>query len=225
MKLIVGLGNPGSQYRDTRHNVGFDVIAELAKRHLNQRPKAKFDAEVAEIMIASCKCLLISPLTYMNLSGKSVLAAQSFFKTASQDLLIICDDLNLETGKIRFRARGSAGGQNGLKDIIRRLGSSDFSRLKVGIGRPPPRWEASDYVLGKFNDEDRQAIDIAVARSADAVECWAKNGVEVAMNQFNASQPKKKKSNLGKQANLEKPPVRKSDTISLDPKGPDSDSD
>ena len=205
MKLIVGLGNPGSKYRETRHNIGFDVIAELARRHLNDRPKAKFDAEVAEVAIANCKCLLISPLTYMNLSGKSVLAAQSFFKTEADDLLVICDDLNLDVGRIRIRARGSAGGQNGIKDIIQRLGTSDFSRLRVGVGRPPPRWDAADYVLGKFSEDDRPVIDVAIKDAADAVETWIKSGVQTAMNQFNAgpANDKKKKSKTNDDADLD----------------------
>ena len=194
MKLIVGLGNPGSKYRGTRHNIGFDVIAELASRHLNERPKAKFDAEVAEVAIENCKCLLVSPLTYMNLSGKSVSAAQNFYKvSAAEDLLVICDDLNLDLGKIRIRARGSAGGQNGIKDIIHRLGTSDFPRLRVGIGRPPPRWDAADYVLGKFDDDDRPVMDVAIKKAADAVECWVGDGAQVAMNKFNANQPPSKK--------------------------------
>lgn len=193
MKLIIGLGNPGSKYRETRHNVGFEVIAELGRRHSHHRPKAKFDAEVAEIAIANHKCLLVSPLTYMNLSGKSVSAAQNFYKgSVTDDLLVICDDLNLEVGKIRLRARGSAGGQNGLKDIILRLGTSEFSRLKLGVGRPPPRWDAADYVLGKFGDDDREIVDVAISKAADAVECWVNSGAAIAMNRFNAGQPKKK---------------------------------
>lgn len=195
MKLIIGLGNPGSKYRETRHNVGFEVITELARRHSQYRPKAMFDAEVVEIVIDNHKCLLVSPLTYMNLSGKTVAAAQNFYKgSVTEDLVVVCDDLNLEVGKIRLRARGSAGGQNGLKDIIARLGSSDFSRLKIGIGRPPPRWDAADYVLGKFTDDDRQAIDMAVSKAADAVQCWVSHGAAVAMNKFNAP-PVKKKQN------------------------------
>ena len=193
MKLIIGLGNPGSKYRETRHNIGFDVIAELARRHLTDRPKAKFDAEVGEVAIANCKCLLISPLTFMNLSGKSVVAAQSFYKTHADDLLVICDDLNLDVGRIRVRARGSAGGQNGIKDIIQRLGTSDFSRLRVGVGRPPPRWDAADYVLGKFGEDDRPVIDVAIKDAADAVEVWIKSGVQTTMNQFNAGPVSNKK--------------------------------
>ncbi len=204
MKLIVGLGNPGSKYRESRHNIGFDVVAELARRHLTARPKAKFNAEVAEVGIASCKCLLISPLTYMNLSGKSVSAAVGFYKTPAENVLVICDDLNLDVGRIRIRARGSAGGQNGIKDIIQRLGTSDFPRLRVGVGRPPPRWDAADYVLGKFGERERAVVDQGIKKAADAVEVWVGGGVQDAMNQFNANpntssnkkaQSKKTKSN------------------------------
>ena len=194
MKIIVGLGNPGSKYKDTRHNIGFDVIAELAKRHLTDRPRAQFDSEIAEIRIGTEKCLLISPLTYMNLSGKAVQAVASFYKVSvADDLLIICDDLNLAPGRIRVRARGSAGGQNGIKDIINRLGSTDFARLRVGIGKPPPRWDTADYVLGKFDSDERGLIDGAIATSANAVEAWVSEGVQIVMNRFNADPAKAKK--------------------------------
>lgn len=216
MKLIIGLGNPGSKYRETRHNIGFDVIAELAARHLTERPKAKFDAEVAEVVIANCKCLLISPLTYMNLSGKSVLAAASFYKTSAvDDLLVICDDLNLDVGRIRIRARGSAGGQNGIKNIIHRLGTSDFSRLRIGVGRPPPRWDAADYVLGKFDQIDRSVVDDAIKKASDAVEVWVSSGVKVAMNQFNAAgkpKQKNKKPVVDVDLDLERPTASDSKT-------------
>ena len=201
MKIIVGLGNPGSKYKDTRHNIGFDVIAELAKRHLTDRPKAQFDSEVAEIRIGAEKCLLISPLTYMNLSGKAVQAAVGFYKVSVQDdLMVICDDLNLAPGRIRVRARGSAGGQNGIKDIINRLGSPDFARLRVGIGKPPPRWDAADYVLGKFDSDERTLIDEAIATSANAVEAWVSEGVQHVMNRFNADPAKARKRAEAKEA-------------------------
>jgi PTH1 family peptidyl-tRNA hydrolase len=194
MKIIVGLGNPGSKYKDTRHNIGFDVVAELAKRHFTDRPKAQFDSEIAEIRIGTEKCLLISPLTYMNLSGKAVQAAVAFYKVSAQcDLMIVCDDLNLASGRIRVRARGSAGGQNGIKDIINRLGSPDFARLRVGIGKPPPRWDTADYVLGKFDSQERSLIDAAIATSANAIEAWVEEGVQYVMNRFNADPAKAKK--------------------------------
>ena len=193
MKIIVGLGNPGAIYKNTRHNIGFDVIAALANRYLNERPQVRFHSEVAEIRIGTEKCLLISPLTYMNLSGKAVQAAVSFFKVSPQDdLMIVCDDFNLAVGRIRVRARGSAGGQNGIKDIIDRLGGPDFPRLRVGVGKPPPRWDAADYVLGKFSTDQQPLIDQAVETSADAIEMWVSEGVQAVMNHFNADPAKVK---------------------------------
>ena len=147
MKMVVGLGNPGQKYNGTRHNVGFDVIAELARRFDVGRPKSKFNGEIAETRIQDEKTILICPLTFMNLSGQTVRAAVDFYKLELADLLVICDDFNLALGRIRLKARGSAGGQNGLDDIIQRLGSKDFSRLRLGIGQPPPNWEVSNLSL------------------------------------------------------------------------------
>jgi PTH1 family peptidyl-tRNA hydrolase len=186
MKIVVGLGNPGQKYNETRHNVGFDVLARLAQRYDVGRPKAKFNAEVAETTIKNQKTILLSPLTYMNLSGQSVRAAVDFYKLPLTDLLVICDDINLDVARLRFRPSGSAGGQNGLKDIIQRLGSQAFGRLRVGVGRPPPNWDAADYVLGKFSQEDRSEIESCVTRAVDAVEVWVEQGMETAMNRFNA---------------------------------------
>ena len=191
--LIVGLGNIGAEYDNTRHNVGFEILDELAASREVSFKNDQLGA-IAEFKFKGRTFILLKPNTYMNLSGKSVLAAQNFYKvSAAEDLLVICDDLNLDVGKIRIRARGSAGGQNGIKDIIHRLGTQDFSRLRVGIGRPPPRWDTANYVLGKFDDDDRPVMDIAIKKAADAVECWVGSGVQVAMNKFNAGPPKKKK--------------------------------
>ena len=148
MKMIVGLGNPGQKYVGSRHNVGFDVIAELANRYEVGRPKAKFNGEFAETIIKQEKVVLVCPLTFMNLSGQCVRAAVDFFKLDLDDLLIICDDFNLALGRIRIRPSGSAGGQNGLDDIVNRLGSRQIARLRLGIGNPPPEWEVANYVLG-----------------------------------------------------------------------------
>jgi PTH1 family peptidyl-tRNA hydrolase len=200
MKLVVGLGNPGRKYNSTRHNVGFEVLAHLAQRYDVGRPKAKFNAEVAETTIKNQKTILLSPLTYMNLSGRSVRAAVDFYKLPLTELLVICDDINLGVTRLRFRPSGSAGGQNGLKDIINRLGHQDFGRLRVGVGRPPPDWEAADFVLGKFSSEDQAEIEPTIRRAADAVEVWIENGIQAAMNQFNADpkQPNNKKEKPGK---------------------------
>lgn len=195
MKLIVGLGNPGRKYNGTRHNVGFDVLACLAQRYDVGRPKAKFNGEVAETVIKNQKTILLSPLTYMNLSGQSVRAAVDFYKLPLTDLLVICDDINLDVARLRFRPSGSAGGQNGLKDIIQRLGSQSFARLRVGVGRPPPHWEAADFVLGKFSSDELPDIESGITRAASAAETWVEQGIQPAMNQFNADPkgPEKKK--------------------------------
>ena len=198
--MVVGLGNPGQKYVGTRHNVGYDVIAELAKRYDVGRTKNKFKGEIAETIINNEKTVLICPLTFMNLSGRCVRAFVDFYKLNLDDLLIICDDFSLALGRIRLRPNGSAGGQNGLNDIINRLGSRDFGRLRLGIGNPPPQWDVSNYVLGKFDAEDRDTMDLAVGRSAKATEVWIAKGIQAAMNQFNAdpnkpAKPKKQQIN------------------------------
>lgn len=201
MKMVVGLGNPGQKYNGTRHNVGFEVIAEMARRYDVGRPKSKFNGEFAETRIQNEKTILVCPLTFMNLSGQTVRAAIDFYKLELEDLLIICDDFNLALGRIRMKPSGSAGGQNGLDDIIRRLGSREFSRLRLGIGQPPPEWDVSNYVLGKFAAEDRVEMDRAIARSADATETWIADGISNAMNRYNAGpeKPKKKKKQTEEQ--------------------------
>jgi len=156
MKIVVGLGNPGREYDGTRHNVGFEVLAMIAQRFDVGRPKAKFKAEVAEVSIKNQKTILLSPLTFMNLSGQSVRAALDFYKLPLNDVLVVCDDINLDVARLRFRPSGSAGGQNGLKNIIQQLGSQDFGRLRVGVGKTPANWNASDFVLGKFDSMPTQ---------------------------------------------------------------------
>lgn len=210
MRVVVGLGNPGAKYRGTRHNVGFDVIACLAERFFVGRCKAKFNAEIAEVSVRNEKVVLVSPLTFMNLSGQSVRAAVDFYKLPIESLLVICDDINLDLGRLRFRPSGSAGGQNGLKDIIQKLGSQSFSRLRVGVGKAPAGWDAADFVLGKFSAEEQPLIDTSVVRAANAVEEWVASGVQVAMNLYNRdpAKPKDKstpvdvRSSGGNQANL-----------------------
>jgi PTH1 family peptidyl-tRNA hydrolase len=210
MKLIVGLGNPGVKYEGTRHNVGFEVLANLARRYDVGRPKSKFKAEIAETRIGNQKTVLLSPLTYMNLSGQSVRAAVDFYKCEAEDLLVICDDLNLDVARLRIRTSGSAGGQNGLKDIIQRLGHQDFCRLRLGVGKVPPGWDAADFVLGKFSPDDAADMAAGVARAADAVETWIKDGPMEAMNRFNGNPAKaktnEKKIKAGKRSNGDPPP-------------------
>ncbi|MBN2022892.1 MAG: aminoacyl-tRNA hydrolase [Pirellulales bacterium] len=185
MKLIVGLGNPDRQYEGTRHNVGYRVLAELARRHGEGRPKTRFHGEVLESTLEGQRALLLSPLTYMNRSGLSVCEAVGFFKLSLEDLLVVCDDLNLPVAKLRVRGGGSAGGQKGLADVIDRLGTEEFARLRVGIGPPPEGWDAADYVLSRFAKEEIPQIESAVGRAADAVVCWAALGVNECMNRYN----------------------------------------
>ena len=185
MKLIVGLGNPGRKYQGTRHNVGFAVLAELARRFATGRPKSKFHGEVVEADVDGQQALLLGPETYMNHSGASVQAARDFYKLPHEALLVVCDDLNLPLAKPRFRARGSSGGQKGLADVIRRLGTEEFSRLRIGIGPPPEGWDATDYVLGRFTPEEKPDMEKAILRAADAVVVWARQGIERCMNQYN----------------------------------------
>ena len=150
MKLVVGLGNPGRKYEGTRHNIGFTVLEELATRHGAGRRKSAFQGEVVEAGQDAGKMLLLWPHTFMNRSGGSVLAARDFYKIPDEDVLIVCDDFNLPLAKLRFRADGTAGGQKGLDDILRRLASQKISRLRIGVGSPPPEMDPADYVLSRF---------------------------------------------------------------------------
>ncbi|HUG92670.1 MAG TPA: aminoacyl-tRNA hydrolase [Planctomycetaceae bacterium] len=186
MKLVVGLGNPGAKYRGTRHNVGFDVLAEVARRLGGPAAALKFDAELADAFDGGEKVLLAAPQTYMNESGRAVRAICDFYQAATSDLLVVCDDINLDCGRLRMRPGGSDGGQKGLRDIINRLGTEEFARLRIGIGRPPGRMDAAAYVLSRFRTEEREVIDEAIQRAADGVEVWRRAGLEAAMNRVNA---------------------------------------
>ncbi len=185
MKLVVGLGNPGRKYERTRHNVGYEVLRELARRFGPGAAKSKFQGEVLEANLGGQRALLLSPVTYMNRSGISVQAASSFYKMPPQDVLVVCDDLNLPVAKLRVRAKGSSGGQKGLEDIVRRMGTEEFPRLRIGIGSPPENWVWADYVLSKFTKAEAVEIEEAVCRAADAVVLWAQEGIEACMNRFN----------------------------------------
>jgi PTH1 family peptidyl-tRNA hydrolase len=185
MKVAVGLGNPGKKYAGTRHNVGFEVLAELSRRHGGGRPRVKFEAELTAVPVAGQKLLLVAPQTYMNASGRSVRQLIDFQEIATADVLVICDDINLPPGKLRLRRSGSAGGQKGLENVIQHLGTQDFPRLRIGIGLPPPGRDSADYVLERFHKSERETIDAAVVLAADAVETWLAEGIDRAMNRFN----------------------------------------
>lgn len=189
MKVIVGLGNPGERYAGTRHNVGFDVVDELAKRHLLPSSRVKFDAESWEMEFAGEKLWLLKPLTFMNNSGRSVKQCLDFFRMNATSLLVICDDLNLPLGQLRMRASGTDGGQKGLRDIGNQLGSDGYTRLRIGIGRPPGQMDAADFVLSRFSKVEQPEIEHAVVTAADGVELWVKSGVSKAMNRINAPTP------------------------------------
>ena len=187
MKVVVGLGNPGRKYSGTRHNVGFEVLLRIADVHAAGPEWSKFDAVIRDVVLGGEKVLLVAPQTFMNLSGRCVRPLLDFYKVPTSELLVVCDDLNLETARLRLRASGSAGGQKGIQDLIDRLGTQDFARLRIGIGRPPGRMSASAYVLQKFDAQEREALDVAVATAADAVVLWALEGVQSAMNTVNAT--------------------------------------
>jgi PTH1 family peptidyl-tRNA hydrolase len=185
MKLVVGLGNPGKRYEGTRHNVGFEVIERLARECGADPPRPKFEGDLRECTIGGQKALLLTPLTFMNKSGGSVRKAVEFYQIPLEELLVVCDEFQLPTGQLRLRKQGTDGGHNGLADVIGNLGTNEFSRLRIGIGPVPDRWDPADFVLGKFTSEQRGEIDLQVARAADAVKLWASEGITSAMNQFN----------------------------------------
>lgn len=192
MKVIVGLGNPGPKYAGTRHNVGFEVIDYLAAAPGCGPFRSKFQAQVAELKEAGEQVLLVKPETFMNLSGRAVRQIVDFYKLPPADLLIVSDDFNLPLGKLRARAKGSHGGQNGLRDIQQQLGTDEYARLRVGVGQPGPG-EAVDFVLSRFKPAERKAVEEAVAKAADAALVWVRSGIEACMNRANGPEPQPKK--------------------------------
>lgn len=185
MKLIVGLGNPGKKYDRTRHNVGFMVIDAFCKEKGGQlATKAKFKGEFAQLSIHGETVLLLKPHTYMNLSGESVRAVQQFYNIKEQDILVVHDDLDLPTGKIRIRQKGSAGGHNGLKSIIQHLSSEQFHRLKIGIDKDP-NIPTVNYVLGRFSKTEQTVIDETISMCVDVLDDWVQNDIITVMNKYN----------------------------------------
>ncbi len=201
MKMIAGLGNPGSEYAKTKHNVGFMYLDALAE-HLGATDwRNKYDALVAEARIGSEKVLLVKPLTYMNESGRAIGPLMNFYKLDPEDLIVAHDDMDIPVGTVRIRKKGSAGGHNGMKSILYHVGDENFPRIRIGIGRPLPGWTVVKHVLAPFSPEDVEKIQEAVKYLVPAAECIITEGADMAMNKFNPKKVKKPKKQV--QASLE----------------------
>jgi PTH1 family peptidyl-tRNA hydrolase len=185
MKLVVGLGNPGSKYEGTRHNVGFAAVDVLAARHGLQWEPAPRGIEAFVTKWRSGDAIFAKPLTFMNLSGAAIVGLLQFYKIELADLFVMVDEVQLETGRVKIRPAGSAGGHNGLKSIIASLGTVEFPRLRIGVGRGDTRRDLADHVLSRFEPEERSTIDEAIVRAADAAELFVAEGSSAAMNRYN----------------------------------------
>ena len=184
VRVVIGLGNPGPEYAETRHNLGFKVIEALDDALGIQVKKQKFGARIGEGLYAGKKLILMKPWTFMNRSGEPVAMIMGFYKLERRDLMVITDDMALEPGRLRIRAKGSPGGHNGLADIVEKLGTNEFARCRVGIGQCPGPW-AVDYVLGRPAPDDKPLLNEAIVKARDAVLCWLESGIEKTMNEFN----------------------------------------
>ncbi|MDR1923367.1 MAG: aminoacyl-tRNA hydrolase [Planctomycetaceae bacterium] len=186
MKLVVGLGNPGAKYRGTRHNIGYLVLSELVSRYPSCSPKSRFHGDFVDVKDKKGDAIyFLCPTTYMNRSGLSVAEAVRFYKIPHEDVLIVCDDLNLPFTKLRLRSEGGSGGQKGLADILRVLGTEKVPRLRFGIGEPPGQMDAADYVLMNFTEKEREMLQIALKEAADATLHWINYGIADTMNKYN----------------------------------------
>lgn len=184
--LIVGLGNPGRQYENTRHNAGFIALDYLADDLGVRVNRIKFKSTVGEATVAGHRCLLMKPSTFMNLSGQAVTEAMRFYKLPPQKVIILCDDINLDVGKLRIRRKGSDGGQNGIKNIIYLSGSDEFPRVKIGIGKKPhPEYDLKDWVLSRFTDKDKTILKDTLPKIANAVGLMVNDDIDKAMNMYN----------------------------------------
>ena len=185
MYIIVGLGNPTREYQATRHNIGFDVITRISDDYNIPLDFKKHKAVCGRGYIEGEKVVLAKPQTFMNLSGESVRELVDFYKVSPQEVVVIYDDISLDVGQLRLRAKGSAGGHNGIKSIINHLGTQEFPRIKVGVGDKPAGWDLADYVLSRFKDEEQPIIREAIKKSSEAVKSIIKDGMEPAMNIYN----------------------------------------
>ena len=194
MRVIIGLGNPGMKYAGTRHNIGFDTVTALADKYNIKINNKKFNGLIGDGFIGGEKVLLVQPQTYMNLSGECVGQIADFFKIEPENLIVICDDINLDTGRLRIRAKGSAGGHNGLKNIIAHLGTEAFPRIRVGVGEKTEGWDLADYVLARFSKDDEPVMREAIKNAVGAVETWISDDIGTAMNRFNINPNPKPKN-------------------------------
>jgi PTH1 family peptidyl-tRNA hydrolase len=186
MYIIVGLGNPGREYQNTRHNIGFDVIDALAEQNHIVMGEKKHKAIIGKGVIAGQKVVLAKPQTYMNLSGESVADIINFYKIdETAELIVVSDDIDLDMGRLRIRKKGSAGGHNGLKNIILHLGHDEFQRVRMGVGGKPAGWDLADYVLSRYTKEEREIMDKSARRAAEAIEVMIAEGADAAMNKYN----------------------------------------
>lgn len=185
MKIIAGLGNPGAKYAGTRHNVGFSVIDEFSERHNIKIETSKHKALIGKGMADGERVILAMPQTFMNLSGESIRAIMDFYKCTPDDLIVVYDDIDLEAGRLRIRQKGSAGGHNGMKNIILHTGSQDFARVRVGVGKKPDNMDLADYVLSRFGRDELPVIRQACREACDALDIMLSEGIASAMNRFN----------------------------------------
>ena len=188
MRIVVGLGNPGRRYEGTRHNIGFAVADEVARRHGMEFESGRADTLTARRGRGAAALLVVKPLTMMNLSGEAIAGVAGFYKIEPPAILVVADDVNLPLGRLRLRASGTAGGHNGFRSIIECLGTGEFPRLRVGVGRGDPRRDLADHVLARFDGDERDEVERTIARAADAVETFLAEGIEAAMNRYNRAE-------------------------------------
>jgi PTH1 family peptidyl-tRNA hydrolase len=203
--LIVGLGNPGKKYEDTRHNVGWRALDELARKHGLTFDSNEHKSVVAKGTIAGERIVLAKPQTYMNRSGEAAQPLVSFYKVELPNILVVCDDIDIDLGRLKMRKSGSSGGQNGLKDIFQKLGTQDINRLRIGLSRPPGRMDPAAYVLQKFQGDDAILAAETIDRAVKAMESWLTDGPDIAMNRYNGSDERKSEPKPKKQPAVEQP--------------------
>ncbi len=211
MKLVVGLGNPGRRYAKTRHNLGYQAVDLLADRWGVSITQQKFNGLIGSATYAGHDVLLLKPTTFMNASGESVLAIRQFYKLPSEDLMVVLDDLDLPVGRVRVRAGGSAGGHRGLGDILRRLGTDQIARIRIGIGKTG-KDQTVRHVLSRADEQEESQLAEAVATAADAVMCWIREGVEDAMNRFNGSDRPKRRAKAPERRRADESETRSEET-------------